>query len=288
MQLGLGTANFAMQYGVTNDSQMSQDETQVILNEALSSGIRFIDTAQLYGNAESVLGQYQNLKQFDVISKLGEVIDEAPEQVITSVQNSLHNLGIERLYGLLLHRPESLLKSTGEDNFKKLQAAKDLGLVNKIGVSVYQPSELQHIIKNFKIDLVQVPLNVFDQRFYQSGLLERAKDKNIEIHARSLYLQGTLLTEVEELPPYFQTYQSTFQQLAQLIDKYQITRLEAALSFVKSLNLVDVAIIGCNNVEQLIQTVQMCRQLPPDIIEDLTQLSCSDEGLILPTQWRLN
>ena len=156
MQLGLGTANFAMQYGVTNDSQMSRDETQVILNEALSSGIRFIDTAQLYGNAESVLGQYQNLKQFDVISKLGEVIDEAPQQVITSVQNSLQNLGIERLYGLLLHRADSLLKSTGEDNFKKLQAAKDLGLVNKIGVSVYQTSELQHIIKNFKIDFFRI------------------------------------------------------------------------------------------------------------------------------------
>ena len=77
---------------------------------------------------------------------------------------------------------------------------KNKKLINKIGVSVYDVDELEEIIDTHQIDIVQLPSNIFDQRFMKSGILARLKSLEVEIHARSTFLQGLLLRPLEVTP----------------------------------------------------------------------------------------
>ena len=79
---------------------------------------------------------------------------------------------------------------------KKLFQLKKYG-VKKLGVSVYSEKEINNIIKlkNFP-NIIQLPLNIIDTNLLNSKILERIKNKNIEIHARSVF-SGLFLKQKE-------------------------------------------------------------------------------------------
>ena len=108
------------------------------------------------------------------------------------IKNSLKRLNVQSLHGLLLHNSKDLLSDKGKMLVDSLKKIKSNGLVNKIGVSVYAPSEFDRIFDLIKIDIVQAPLNIIDRRFETSGLLTKLYN-GIEIHIRSVFLQGLLL-----------------------------------------------------------------------------------------------
>ena len=68
----------------------------------------------------------------------------------------------------------------------------------KVGFSIYTIKDLTLVLSNFKVDIIQCPINIFDKRFEKSGLLK--KKKNIELHARSIFLQGLLLQNTKNIP----------------------------------------------------------------------------------------
>lgn len=289
MQLGLGTANFGFSYGVCNDQQMSITELNHVLSSATSGSVDLIDTAQLYPNSELTLGQLKACEQIaKVVTKLDSISTMSPNKVVATLGTSLKALNATSLYGCLLHRGADLLGDGATDNFNKLKALKDAGLVNKIGVSVYTPEELRSIVSRFDIDLVQLPLNLFDQRFLQNGFLVEIKSKGIEIHTRSAFLQGTLLQDVTHLPPYFHPWSPYFDQIGRLARQLNLTKLQLCLAFLNNLNLIDYCIVGTNSAAQLNQLLQEFNAMPPltgSEIAELKTLHKEDEALILPTQW---
>ena len=104
--------------------------------------------------------------------------------------NSLKKLRMEKIYAFLIHRGSDLLIKNGELLFKKMKALQDLGIIEKIGVSSYEKDEVRQIIERYDIDLIQIPINIMNQNMIESDFLKNIKSKNIEIHARSIFLQG--------------------------------------------------------------------------------------------------
>ena len=82
---------------------------------------------------------------------------------------------------------------------------KQQGLVKKIGVSVYNNQQIDYVLDNFSIDLIQLPINILDQRLINDESLVKLKKHNVEIHARSALLQGLLLMSINTIPYWFDT-----------------------------------------------------------------------------------
>lgn len=158
-------------------------------------------------------------------------------------------------------------------------------LVSKIGVSVYSAQQIDQLMDKFAIDLVQIPINVLDQRLLASGHLNKLKQQNIEIHSRSVFLQGLLLMGMDEIPSYFLAFKSHLDKWQQLIQSHDITPLQGALSFALSIPEIDKVVVGVNNVSQLIEIVAAC-----NTYIDATQfegIASMDTNLINPSNWKL-
>ena len=176
-KLALGTVQFGIHYGVANArGQTTRKEADEIINLAREAGINTLDTAISYGESEQVLGELV-VKDFQVITKIPPLLEDlenVDDWINNQINKSLQRLRIPALWhGVLLHRSESLHGKTGEQVVKSLERLKSSGLVKKIGISIYNPSELEFANQVMPLDLVQVPLNVLDRRLESSGWLVR-------------------------------------------------------------------------------------------------------------------
>jgi aryl-alcohol dehydrogenase-like predicted oxidoreductase len=205
-RIGLGTAQFGMNYGVTNPTgKVPVRQVKQLLDLALSKGVRLLDTAHSYGDAESLIGNL-GVGEFDVVTKLAS--RRAPiiglgDHYQELIQVSLARLKLERVYGVLAHDTYELDNGNLGNVAKSLSLLKETGLTEKIGISVYHPHQLEVIFQEFVPDLVQLPLSLFDRRFLDSGWLERLREYKVEIHSRSSFLQGLLLTSLDQIPGSF-------------------------------------------------------------------------------------
>ena len=135
MKLSLGTAQFGSNYGVANkQGKISEKEAKTIIKIAQSAGIKTLDTAVSYGFSEKVLGRIK-IHDFDCISKLPplpENVDDIKTWVHTQIKESIKRLGISHLSGMLLHYPDDILSSKGDEYLIALLEAKDKGYVKNI------------------------------------------------------------------------------------------------------------------------------------------------------------
>ena len=281
MKLGLGTVQFGCNYGISNKKgQVPYEEIKKILEYAQNVGIDTLDTASLYGDSEKVLGQF-NLKNFKVVTKTIK-IDKALSGIENlnkfrnAFYNSWNNLGIDCLYGLMFHESTDLLGPNGNDLWNLVYDFKNKGYVKKIGVSVYTPEVLIDIIKQYKIDIVQMPLNILDQRFV--FLLKELKSNNIEIHTRSTFLQGLLLMADCDINPYFD-------EIRPLLNQIPNPKLDYALQFVSNIKDVDKIIVGTTCLQDLKEIVAATSSIIKII--NFERFKVTDERFILPQNWRL-
>ncbi|WP_367317336.1 aldo/keto reductase [Vibrio coralliilyticus] len=196
MKLSLGTVQFGLDYGVTNSGgQVERSVVEEMLDLAPNLGINSLDTAIAYGNSESVLGQF-DLKAFKVTSKIPSLAG-AKSSINQMTKQSLERLNIDHLYGMMLHDENDAFASNWR-NLLELKSLKEEGLVSKIGVSFYDSQSALSVIEAGLVDLIQIPANLFDSRFEIAGVLDAAEKNGVEIHVRSLFLQGLLLAKPQD------------------------------------------------------------------------------------------
>lgn len=288
-KLSLGSAQWGQSYGVSNIyGQTNFKEVQRILAMASSEGIQLIDTASSYGNAEDVLGK-NNLTNFSIITKALKFKNKSISKIEVDHLNlkfekSLIRLNQRSCYGFLIHQKEDIFKNGYQYLVETLNKLKIKGLVKKIGISVYDSIDLDQVIDRLKPDIIQLPMNVFDQRFIKDGSIDYIKSKNIEVHARSIFLQGLLLMQSEKIPVYFDTWIKKIKEWKNICKKKNISSLAAALKFVINQSKVDYCLVGVENLNQLKQCIKAL-----EIIEvfDCSQFSCNDSKLINPNNWKL-
>jgi aryl-alcohol dehydrogenase-like predicted oxidoreductase len=288
MKLALGTVQFGLNYGVANTiGQVDKNEVKKILTFAKREGIDTLDTAIGYGDSEKYLG-HAGINDWNVITKLPEVgVEHSDINFWTNdqISNSLLHLNVSSVYGVLLHRPLELLEKNGLQLWKSLKDLKERGIVKKIGFSIYRPSDLDSLWKaGFLPDIVQAPYNVFDQRLKKTGWLDKLNESKVEVHTRSVFLQGLLLMAVKKRPKYFNRWNNVLEEWDFWLESNKISGLEAALNFSLSENLIDKVIVGIGSKAQLSEIISSSKSGSLSIPEIF---SSEDEDLINPSLWDL-
>ena len=283
-KLGLGSAQWGLDYGISNNSgQSTKQDVKKILKLATSVGIKIIDTAYSYGNSEKIIGE-NNLDFFNIVTKIPANSFNEAKSTRDIFFESLENLGLKKIYSLLLHNCDDIFSEGSETKIETLKQLKSLGYINKIGFSAYNKTQIENALTFFKPDIIQLPFNVFDQGLLHDGTLALLKSLNIEIHARSSFLQGLLLMDISKLPVYFDKWRKSFETWHQYCSKIKSSPKSVALSFSASQQLIDKVIVGVENEIQLLELLNI-----PIISNelDLKFLSSKDENLINPSKWKI-
>jgi len=289
MKLALGTVQFGLDYGISNKKgKTSQEQVKEILQLAEIKNTTLLDTSCAYGNAESIIGNYANPNKFDIVTKTpvfsSNIIKPIDAKELShSFNNSLSNLKINHVYGLLTHGPEDLLKPGGHYLFNAMKTLRREGKVNKIGASVYNKKQIEDLVNTFDIDLIQLPFNLLDQRLLHDGTFDFLKQHNIEIHVRSAFLQGLLFIPLNELPEYFQPIKPTLTRLKQKLSSLNLSPAQAALAFINQTPQIDRIICGVNTAEQLQELTKAINTTIDH--EGFYQFAINELKFIDPSQW---
>ena len=199
-KIALGTVQFGLDYGINNSrGKIPREEVFEILNTGSTAGIGTLDTAYDYGESEKVIGQFllQAPGAFKVVTKL-PACDRPQAQAF--INESIQRLNGMILDGLLIHHFDSFKKD--RQLWEILKRFKSEGRVSKIGFSLYYPAQLLELFElGINLDMVQLPYSLFDRRFEPH--FGRLKDQGIEIHVRSVFLQGLIFKNPEELSARF-------------------------------------------------------------------------------------
>lgn len=291
MKLGLGTAQFGMPYGATNAAGIpSPSSVSEILDIARDGNVDLIDTAAGYGDSERILGDLLpggwGPRLVTKTTPLGDgpITQEALAGVREEALRSIERLGNRPLYALLAHHGTDILKRGGDRLVGMLRRLKEEGSVENIGVSVYGGEELDGILSRFVPDIVQLPYSLCDQRLHDSGHLKKLRRAGVEVHARSIFLQGTLLTAPERLPPYFAPLRGIVNRLAADYGDCPATRAGVCLKAVMLAPEIDTAIVGVAEPGQL-RTILDAMQLAGEISLDRTQFRVDDNAILDPSTW---
>lgn len=285
MKLALGTVQFGLNYGINNQNgQVGLEEAKAIVRHAHGTGLDTLDTAVNYGDSEQRLGEI-GVTDWQVISKLSALPDQCEDVskwIRNQVQASLERMNITNLRGLLLHSPEQLHSKQGKEIYQCLLSLKQDGLVEKIGISIYDPIELEAFTSNFKFDLVQAPFNVLDRRLITTGWMYKLSQMGIELHTRSVFLQGLLLMSPKVRPAKFDRWQPTWQRWEQWLIETGLTPQQACLCDAIAQIGITRVIVGVDNVKQLKQIVLSALGSIPELPRELIS---TDIDLINPSRW---
>jgi len=288
-ELGLGTAQLGLPYGISNAAgQPSEAETREIVRLALGNGIETIDTAPAYGEAEVLLGRLLPAGRGRVVTKTeplreSRVTASICDAVRRSAERSLERLGRQRLDGMLVHHGSDLALPGGDKLAACLLELRDTGLADKIGVSVYDRAELHAARTLLPLEIVQLPLNAFDQRFLRDGTLSELQGEGAEIHVRSVFLQGLLLMDPDGVPAHLGAARPALRRFREVGRRHGLDAIETAFATVRDLP-VDVVLVGANSAEELAACLAaMEAPAPGDLSID--ELAVDDPAVIDPRRW---
>jgi len=274
MKLGLGTVQFGQAYGVSNTrGQVSAEEVGAILARAAQAGVSVLDTAANYGEAEAVLAR-QDITPFRVVTKTINV-KNGVENVVARARQSALSLKADTL---LVHAAADLKE---DGLWPALQRLKAEGLFRKIGISVYVADDPAALAEQFKPDTMQLPFSLLDQRLLRDGTLAKLKKLDVEIHARSIFLQGLLF--LARLPEKLRPAEAALAAIRDKIRNAGSTPLAAALGFVLSRPEIDVALVGVTQLAEL-EEILAAATLPLPAL-DWPALALQDEIALTPSRW---
>ena len=292
MKIGLGTVQFGLEYGVANlKGRTPENEVASILCLAADNGIRLLDTAAGYGCSEEVLGRsIPPGNEFFIVTKTPplrscESGDDFIERIRKTFLDSMEKLGRRPLYAVLTHRAEDLLSPYGERLMGTLLDWKRQGLVGKVGASVYDSQQIDAILARHPVEIVQLPISLLDQRLLASGHLARLKAAGIEVHARSVFLQGLLLMRSDAVPAYFSPIKAELAAYRAWVEGQGLSPMQAALGFVLGVPELDYVILGVNSAEQF-KEILACQAAPCDA-GALARYALTNPAMLDPSRWRI-
>jgi aryl-alcohol dehydrogenase-like predicted oxidoreductase len=282
-RLVLGTAQFGLDYGLNNRAgQPTLAAVAEVLAQAQAAGLTLLDTAAAYGNSEARLGKLlANDSSFAIVTKLGA---GPPAEVSAHLEASLVQLRRSAVYGVLFHAFGPLRDNPAA--WEALHAARAAGLTQRIGVSLYHPHEAEWLLaEGFDLDLVQLPYSVFDQRF--AAVLPLLAARGVEVHVRSAFLQGLLLREPADLPPFFQPLAPKLVRLRALVAEAGIPLPVALLLFAVGAPGVARVVIGVDSTANLRENLAAAAyaEQATAVRPALAALAETTDHFILPYTW---
>ena len=285
MKLSLGTVQFGLDYGLTNPhGKVPVLEVARILKTARARGIDLLDTAQAYGESESVLGECADPAWFKVVTKLPSMGSGDSTRLREMLEGSFRRMKRPAIYAVLFHRAEDLLSEYGGALFSTLDRFRQEGKIQKIGISAYSPETVEAVAARHPIGLLQAPMNLLDQRLLRSGILTPLKSQGVEIHVRSAYLQGALLAPPGSLPGNFRGAQAQLRLIESEARKAGVTKAVLALGFLRGIPEVDRLVIGVTSAAELEEAITAYETPLPESF-DFGRFQYDGLEAIDPTRW---
>ena len=211
----IGSANFGMEYGLNKKSPLLKKDIKEIFEFLKKENTIYIDTAANYKNSEIIIGKYST-KKFKIITKIKKIpkgVKDLEKWLKNEIYISCKKLRVNKIYGLLVHDTQDLKnKKKAKKIYKTFDILKKSKIIEKIGLSIYNPNELDLYLKNYNFEIVQAPLNIFDRRIINSGWLKKINEKGIEFFARSIFLQGLLIKDINKIDKFFSPYKKKFEK----------------------------------------------------------------------------
>lgn len=258
-ELALGTVQFGLNYGITNlNGEVSDQELASILNFAATQQINLFDTAADYGDAQNRLGNFSSpsLKP-RYISKFSLPNNSNLPTVENVYGNSIQELGVNHLEGLLFHKITDLQDRRTPEVLKIMKDAREEGKIENIGVSIYSLQELEIALGVFPdLDIVQLPSNILDLKLLNSALVQQLVGQGVQIHVRSVFLQGLLLSDPEQIPTQFSPLKPALAQLQKLSRELGQSIIELILGNMKFHPHVSAVVIGSTSVSELAEITE--------------------------------
>lgn len=298
-RLTLGTVQFGLDYGINNPSgKPSREKSLSMLNYAWQKGIRIFDTAYAYGDAQEILGEFistHNLgSEIKIITKLKpNVLSESSgskEKIIRkNIKESLRLLKMDCVDGFLLHTPGYI---RDPEILLAMEKMKNDGLTRNIGVSIYEVDDAIYAAKQPVVDYIQVPYSILDQRLDNKTFRNLTEKNNIKVFARSAFLQGLFFMPEEKIPPSFPNLDEVkahLKQIDEIIQKYGLTRQQAALLFSYCNKNIDHVVFGVDNIGQLKEDIQIIEKHPScdECINELkNEFKNTGKDVIFQSLWK--
>ena len=289
VNLSLGCAQFGMNYGYTNTrGKVNQEEVGEIIDLAIKNNIKNFDTAQSYGNSEEVLGEflpkYKNIKiTTKFLNKTKNFYEEKDINCWESnFQKSLENLKTTKIDSFLIHNSNDLKRNGKEILENWLDSLIERKLINRLGISIYSVSDLDFIsLKRFS--LVQMPISLYDQRLIKNKTCQNLFNKNIDIHARSIFFQGLLFSNYKNWPNAIsKNFKLHHYGLLNQLNKESILTL--TLNFLNSYKFIENALFGVTSLEELKQIINIKNNLNL-IKKDFIDFSWDNDSDLDPRLW---
>ena len=285
MKLALGTTQFGMDYGINNKGgKVPKQEVFKILEKTLSSKVGPVDTAFEYGDSEKVIGDFsrEGRRALEIVSKLPKC---GSEEAAKFLKKSLENLNTERLYGYLVHDFDSFLKEPAI--WEKMQGFKEQGKAGKIGFSLYYPKQAEELLgKGIEFDLVQLPYSIFDQRF--SEILPKLKEQGIEVHVRSVFLQGLMFKESRELQGNLAGAGENLTVIKQVSKESNVPVSALCINFAALNQSIDKVVVGVDSLQNLEENIGAFsyQNKVKDVLPKLVGLRINNESIVVPDNWK--
>lgn len=283
----LGTVQFGLNYGINNHvGKPSDEDMKSILDFAYSQGVGFLDTAEAYGDSQQRIGNYHEeaKHKFNLITKYSFKID-LPESIGKRVEHNLTTLNVDRLYSYMFHSFDEY-KECYPAFRKDLNSIRKAGVIQKLGVSVYTNEEALQVLEDDSIQLIQLPFNLLDNLSKRESVLRNAKERGVEIHTRSAFLQGLFFKELAQISHNQQSLKPYLEYIMQLIKGNNISIQDLSLNYVLEQDLICKVLIGVDNLRQLQQNIGSTNKgLAENIVQAIDRIDVKEIDLLNPSNW---
>jgi aryl-alcohol dehydrogenase-like predicted oxidoreductase len=285
-KLILGTVQFGLEYGVNNQIGIpNSTEIKKILDFAFKSKINILDTAEAYGNSQERIGEYikKSNNKFKIITKYSRLRNDLPPNIIERVKKNLEILNIDSLYCYMFHNFNDYISFFNFFQEDLLQLKRN-GLIDKIGVSLHSNEEISEVLKNDNINLIQLPFNLLDNSSQRKEVLIKAKSKGIEVHTRSVFLQGLFFQDSNEIKGKLLEIKQDLNVIKGMVGKEDINDL--ALNYAYSKEYIDCVLLGVDNVDQLKSNITTIKNSKTENLYNAVDNIVVKNNLLLnPANW---
>ena len=286
-KLILGTVQFGLKYGINNTfGKPKKEEVLSLLKVAYSSGIRILDTAEAYGNAHQLIGNYhkeQNNFKFKIITKFPHQIKHNLTK--SKVLEYLDLMKVNTLDVMMFHSFDSF-----QSNYNALDTLNELksdGLIKNIGVSVYTNTQLESLLNEDLITVVQLPFNLLDNFSVRGDLINKLKEKGKIIHTRSAFLQGLFFKKITDNSSIVQALKPHLETLNKIAKKQGCSMEALALSYSIKQNNIDNVIIGVDSISQLNANIKAATyEVNEEALKCIDNITVENLDLLNPSLWK--
>jgi aryl-alcohol dehydrogenase-like predicted oxidoreductase len=281
----LGTANFGAKYGISNGNLVLQEhEIDKIVALAENSGLFQFDTAPAYGNAESQLGlSLKHPETANIFTKISGEDSKSVTKMLDSAKRSLERTRVSKFSGIYLHDESIFETANPNEIIVGIRELLDSGITERVGISVYS---MEAVVKAkdicSELNLFQVPENICDRRLCNSQVMKDIAQAGDSIYVRSIFLQGLLLMEPNQIPKEFSKIVPAIEKLTYYANFLNVSKKALCLSYARNILWADGIVIGVASFSQIEELLEPAVTLPEDFESHIPSF---DLDFLDPRNW---